>query len=108
MAARPGCRSVRWRSRASTPNAGRSSRSALLDEADDLFERSGSDSDAGFFYNAIATTAALPAISGHADELLDRSVLALARVAGRVESGCSAAPAVTSLFGGPRTGRLRS
>jgi tetratricopeptide (TPR) repeat protein len=73
---------------------------ALFDEADAFPDCSGSDRDAGFFYDAMLSLSSLPPIKPHAEELRDRSVLALARrLRHGIGAGRPAAPLVSTLFG---------
>jgi hypothetical protein len=72
---------------------------SLLDQADARFE-SPALGDHGFFYDEIVRLAGLAAIEPYADEIRDRSMLALARqLRASVAQGRPAAPLVSSLFG---------
>ena len=72
---------------------------SLLDQADAVFE-SPDVSDHGFFYNEVARLASVPAIEPYADEIRDRSILALARqLRLLVAQGRPAGPAISFLFG---------
>jgi MoxR-vWA-beta-propeller ternary system domain bpX3 len=72
---------------------------SLLDQADAVFE-SPDVPDHGFFYNEVARLASVPAIEPYADEIRDRSMLALARqLRASVAQGRPAGPAVSFLFG---------
>jgi hypothetical protein len=72
---------------------------SLLDQADAVLETP-DVSDHGFFYNEIARLASVPAIEPYADEIRDRSILALARhLRLLVAQGRPAGAATSFLFG---------